>query len=58
MRGFFMSTPSLGNPDRALTAPVVFRVDPVDPAPERSDVPDEFAERGVLSWADTFASVC
>ncbi|TFD92124.1 hypothetical protein E3T61_07405 [Cryobacterium lactosi] len=41
------------NPDRALTVPVVFRVDPADPAPEREDVPDEFAERGVLAWADT-----
>nr|WP_121678515.1 helix-turn-helix transcriptional regulator [Cryobacterium sp. LW097] len=43
--------------NRALTIPVVFRVDPADPAPEREDVPDEFAERGVLAWADTFASV-
>jgi transcriptional regulator with XRE-family HTH domain len=47
----------VNNPDRALTEPVVFRVDPVDPAPERDDVPNEFAERGVLAWADTFASV-
>ena len=47
----------VNNPDRALTEPVVFRVDPADPAPERDDVPNEFAERGVLAWADTFASV-
>jgi transcriptional regulator with XRE-family HTH domain len=47
----------VSNPDRALTKPVVFRVDPADPAPERDDVPNEFAERGVLAWADTFASV-
>jgi transcriptional regulator with XRE-family HTH domain len=45
------------DPDRALAEPTVFRVDPADPAPERSDVPDEFAERGVLAWGDTFASV-
>ena len=45
------------NPDRTLAEPVVFRVDPADPAPERDDVPNEFAERGVLAWADTFASV-
>ena len=47
----------VNNPDRALTEPVVFRVDPADPAPERDDVPNEFAERGVFAWADTFASV-
>ncbi len=47
----------VGDPDRALPEPTVFRVDPADPAPEREDVPDEFAERGVLAWADTFASV-
>ena len=45
------------DPDRALADPTVFRVDPADPAPGRDDVPDEFAERGVLAWADTFASV-
>lgn len=47
----------VNNPDRALAEPVVLRVDPADPAPERDDVPNEFAERGVLAWADTFASV-
>ena len=47
----------VNNPDRALTEPVVFRVDLADPAPERDDVPNEFAERGVLASADTFASV-
>ena len=45
------------DPSRALAEPTVFRVDPADPAPERSDVPDEFAERGVLAWGDTFVSV-
>jgi transcriptional regulator with XRE-family HTH domain len=44
-------------PDRVLVEPTVFRVDPADPAPDRDDVPDEFLERGVLAWADTFASV-
>ncbi len=45
------------DPDRSMPEPTVFRIDPADPAPERDDVPDEFAERGVLAWADTFASV-
>ncbi|WP_425393469.1 helix-turn-helix domain-containing protein [Agromyces italicus] len=43
--------------DRVLAVPVVFRVDPADPTPGGDDVPDEFADRGVLAWADTFASV-
>ncbi|WP_166790737.1 hypothetical protein [Cryobacterium mannosilyticum] len=47
----------VNNPDRALAEPVVLRVDPADPAPERGDVSNEFADRGVLAWADTFASV-
>lgn len=45
------------DPDRVVAEPTVFRIDPADPAPEPDDVPDEFAERGVLAWADTFASV-
>lgn len=45
------------DPDRVVAEPTVFRIDPADPAPESDDVPDEFAERGVLAWADTFASV-
>lgn len=45
------------DPDRALAEPTVFRVDPADPAPDHDDVPDEFAERGILAWADTFASL-
>lgn len=44
-------------PDRFLREPEVFRIDPADPAPDRDDVPDEFFERGVLAWADTFVSV-
>ena len=47
----------VNNPDRTLAEPIVLRVDPADPAPERSDVPNEFADRGVLAWADTFASI-
>ncbi|MWB99987.1 helix-turn-helix domain-containing protein [Agromyces seonyuensis] len=49
--------PWVEQPERFLPEPTVFRVDPADPAPSLSDVPDEFAERGVLAWADTFASV-
>lgn len=32
-------------------------VDTADPVPPPSEVPDEFARRGVLVWRDTFASV-
>ena len=32
-------------------------VDPADPVPPNSEVPSEFAKRGVLAWRDTFASV-
>ncbi len=32
-------------------------VDPADPVPPDSEVPPEFAKRGVLAWRDTFASV-
>lgn len=32
-------------------------VDPADPVPPPSEVPPEFARRGVLVWRDTFASV-
>ncbi|ANP73119.1 Crp/Fnr family transcriptional regulator [Cryobacterium arcticum] len=50
--------PWMGQQPRSRTdCTVVFRVAPADPAPEREDVPEEFAERGVLAWADTFASV-
>jgi transcriptional regulator with XRE-family HTH domain len=44
-------------PDRFLAAPRTLDVDPADPVPPRSEVPDEFAKRGVLVWRDTFASV-
>lgn len=42
---------------RFLARPQTLEVDPADPVPPRSEVPDEFAERGVLAWRDTFASV-
>ena len=42
---------------RFLTEPRTLEVDPADPVPPRSEVPDEFAVRGVLAWRDTFASV-
>ncbi|WP_169799987.1 helix-turn-helix domain-containing protein [Herbiconiux solani] len=44
-------------PGRFLGVPRMLEVDPADPVPPRSEVPDEFAERGVLAWRDTFASV-
>ena len=44
-------------PGRFLGVPRMLEVDPADPMPPRSEVPDEFAERGVLAWRDTFASV-
>jgi hypothetical protein len=47
----------VNNPDRVLAESFVFRVDPADPAPELDELPNEFAARGVLAWADTFASV-
>ncbi|MDO9397787.1 MAG: hypothetical protein Q7T71_14670 [Herbiconiux sp.] len=43
--------------ERFLARPQTLEVDPADPVPPRSEVPDEFAERGVLAWRDTFASV-
>ena len=42
---------------RFLARSQTLEVDPADPVPPRSEVPDEFAERGVLAWRDTFASV-
>ena len=44
-------------PERRLERSRTLRVDAADPIPSRADVPDEFAERGVLAWRDTFASV-
>ncbi|MDJ1113408.1 helix-turn-helix domain-containing protein [Microbacterium dauci] len=42
---------------RALSNARTLEVDPADPTPPRTAVPDAFAKRGVLVWADTFASV-
>lgn len=44
-------------PERKLERARPLSADPADPTPSKSDVPDEFAERGVLAWRDTFASV-
>jgi transcriptional regulator with XRE-family HTH domain len=40
-----------------LTLPRSLRIDAADPIPAISDIPPEFARRGVLVWADTFESV-
>lgn len=42
---------------RVLRERQVLAVDDADPVPPYSEVPDEFARRGVLAWRDTFASV-
>ncbi|RQP10303.1 MAG: XRE family transcriptional regulator [Microbacteriaceae bacterium] len=44
-------------PNRYLGRPEQLRVDVADPVPPASEVPHEFAKRGVLVWRDTFASV-
>jgi transcriptional regulator with XRE-family HTH domain len=44
-------------PKRKLERSRPLSADPADPIPGRSDIPDEFAERGVLAWRDTFASI-
>ena len=43
--------------ERFLGEPRTLEVDPADPVPPHSEVPAEFAKRGVLAWRDTFASV-
>jgi transcriptional regulator with XRE-family HTH domain len=40
-----------------LPLPRGLRIDSADPTPTASDIPPEFARRGVLVWADTFESV-
>jgi hypothetical protein len=47
----------VSDPSRFLRTPATLEVDLADPTPPTSEVPDEFAERGVLVWRDTFASV-
>lgn len=44
-------------PARYLDSPHTLDVDAADPIPPEREVPTEFASRGVLVWADTFASV-
>jgi transcriptional regulator with XRE-family HTH domain len=43
--------------ERFLDKPRTLEVDSADPVPPLSEVPAEFARRGVLAWRDTFASV-
>lgn len=47
----------VNGPTRFLAAPRGLDVDPADPVPPLSEVPEAFAQRGVLVWRDTFASV-
>ncbi|MBD3943959.1 helix-turn-helix transcriptional regulator [Microbacterium sp. NEAU-LLC] len=47
----------VNSPSRFLSVPRTLDVDSADPIPPASEVPEEFAERGVLVWRDTFASV-
>lgn len=44
-------------PSRFLRERRGLEVDAADPLPPESEVPEEFAKRGVLVWRDTFASV-
>jgi transcriptional regulator with XRE-family HTH domain len=47
----------VNSPTRKLDRARFLRVDAADPIPTADDIPAEFAERGVLVWHDTFASV-
>lgn len=47
----------LAKPHRTLASPQYLRIDPADPVPSAADVPLHFAERGVLAWDDSFASL-
>ena len=40
-----------------LPLPLPISIDSADPVPDASDIPPEFARRGVLVWADTFESI-
>ncbi|AXH36611.1 XRE family transcriptional regulator [Humibacter sp. BT305] len=44
-------------PSRFVRESRGLEVDAADPLPPESEVPEEFAKRGVLVWRDTFASV-
>lgn len=47
----------VNQPERFVAVPSGLDVDPADPVPPLAEVPDAFAQRGVLVWRDTFASV-
>lgn len=49
--------PWVGLPGRFLDGQRTLEVDPADPLPPISQVPAEFAKRGVFAWRDTFESV-
>ena len=49
--------PWVGLPGRFLDGQRTLEVDPADPLPPISEVPAEFARRGVFAWRDTFESV-
>lgn len=49
--------PWVGLPGRFLDGRRTLEVDPADPLPPISEVPAEFAKRGVFAWRDTFESV-
>lgn len=49
--------PWVGLPSRFLDGQRTLEVDPADPSPPISEVPAEFAKRGVFAWRDTFESV-
>jgi len=42
--------------NRFVRTPRGLDIDPADPIPPASEVPPEFAKRGVLAWRDTFES--
>lgn len=47
----------VNRPERFQATPRGLDVDPADPVPPLAQVPDAFAQRGVLVWRDTFESV-
>lgn len=53
-----LPTPAwVDSPTRFLRRDQGLGIDAADPVPPDSEVPEEFAKRGVLVWRDTFASV-
>ena len=47
----------VNSPGRFVAAPRGLDFYPADPTPPAAEVLEEFAERGLLVWRDTFASV-